>query len=79
MTATRTVTTATLDTLARGIARERERAGLSQRGLARVMGVDHSAVCRWESGARCPGLGRLIALSDYFGVSLDALVRGQRT
>jgi DNA-binding transcriptional regulator YiaG len=33
----------------------RERAGLSQVALARVLGVDPATVCRWENGDRHPG------------------------
>ncbi len=32
----------------------RERAGLTQEELARVVGVKRPTVCRWESGARNP-------------------------
>ena len=32
----------------------RERAGLSQVEMAKLVGVDPSAVCRWEAGLRVP-------------------------
>ena len=32
----------------------RERAGLSQTEMAKLVGVDPSAVCRWEAGLRVP-------------------------
>ena len=42
----------------------RERACVSQEDLARVLGVDRSTVCRWESGAREPRDSNLSAYSD---------------
>jgi DNA-binding transcriptional regulator YiaG len=47
----------------------RERAGLSQSAVARLLGATPSSVCRWEAGTRRPG-GRLLA--DYIAL-LDRL------
>ena len=49
---------------------------LSQEELAEILGVSRQAVQKWESGASTPDVGNLVALSDYFGVSLDELVKG---
>lgn len=46
----------------------------SQAVLAELMGVKPRAYRRYESGEREPKIDALIALSDYFGVSLDYLV-----
>lgn len=54
----------------------RRQAGLSQEELASVVGVSRQAVQKWESGASRPDIDRLILLADYFGVTLDDLVRG---
>lgn len=49
--------------------------GLSQESLAEALGVSRQAVQKWESGAASPDTGNLIALSDYFGVTLDSLLK----
>ena len=53
--------------------------GLTQEALAAQMGVSPQAVSKWETDLSTPDLSVLIALSDYFHVSLDELVRGART
>ena len=57
----------------------RKREGLTQEALAVQMGVSPQAVSKWETDLSTPDLSVLIALSDYFHVSLDELVRGART
>lgn len=52
----------------------RERS-LSQEGLASALGVSRQAVQKWESGAASPDTNNLIALSDFFGVTLDSLLK----
>lgn len=54
----------------------RKREGISQEDLARELGVSRQAVSKWESGQSLPETEKLIAISDFFGVSLDDLVRG---
>lgn len=54
----------------------RRKAGLSQEQLA---GVTRQSVSKWESGAAMPELGKLIALSELFGVSIDYLVKESQT
>jgi len=48
--------------------------GLSQEKLAEVLGVSRQAVAKWEASQSYPDIARLIALSDYFKVSIDKLV-----
>lgn len=55
----------------------RRKAGLSQEQLADRLGVTRQSVSKWESGAAMPELGKLIALADFFSVTLDELVREQ--
>ena len=50
--------------------------GLSQEELAHTVGVSRQAVQKWEAGSSTPDLDNLSALADYFGVTLDYLVRG---
>ncbi len=51
--------------------------GWSQEQLADYVGVSRQAVSKWESGRSTPDLDKLLALSGLFGISLDALVRGE--
>ena len=53
----------------------RRRRGLSQEQLADFLGVTRQSVSKWESGSVMPELGKLIALSDLFHVTVDALVK----
>lgn len=53
----------------------REQIKTSQNGLAEIFKVSRSAVCNWESGKREPELSVLIHIADYFGVTLDDLIR----
>ena len=50
--------------------------GISQEELANAVGVSRQAVQKWEAGASTPDLSNLSALADFFGVTLDYLVRG---
>lgn len=55
--------------------RLRRAAGLSQEQLADQLGVTRQSVSKWESDAAMPELGKLIALSEKFAVSVDYLVK----
>ena len=52
----------------------RTSAGMSQEGFADAFGVSRQSVQKWESGECTPGLPKLIEISKFFGISLDALV-----
>lgn len=58
------------------IAEYRKRAALSQEQLAEKLGVSRQSVSKWESGGVMPDLDKIIAMSDLFGVSTDALLKG---
>ena len=51
----------------------REEKGLGQVKLAEAIGVSKGIVSFWENGLREPKLSNLVALAEYFGVSLDYL------
>jgi len=53
----------------------RRREGLSQEQLADRLGVTRQSVSKWEGGAALPELGKLVALSELFSVSVDYLVK----
>lgn len=55
----------------------RKKSGLSQEGLADLLGVTRQAVQKWEAGTSRPDMDNLSALARYFHVSLDYLVTGQ--
>ena len=55
----------------------RKKSGLSQEGLADLLGVTRQAVQKWEAGATRPDMDNLAALARYFNVTLDYLVTGQ--
>lgn len=47
---------------------------MTQEQFAELFGVSRQAVQKWESGAAAPEISKLIEISNYFGISLDALV-----
>ncbi len=53
----------------------RKQKGLSQEELGLELHVSRQTVSKWESGQSYPDFQRLVLLSDYFGISLDALVK----
>lgn len=53
----------------------RERAGLSQRELARRAGTSAAAVCLYETGQRSPGVDTLRRLVAATGATLELAVR----
>ena len=52
----------------------RTQKGISQKELAAKTGFSLSAVVKWETGQYEPRAKVLIALSKYFGVSIDFLL-----
>ena len=53
----------------------RRRRGLSQDQLAELLGVSRQSVSKWESQQTLPEPGKLILISEIFGVSLDRLLK----
>lgn len=53
----------------------RKKSGLSQEQLAEQLNVSRQAISKWESGASSPESDKLIAISNYFDVSLDYLMK----
>ena len=51
----------------------RKEKGLNQIELAKSVGVGKSIISLWETNECEPTLSKLIALSDFFGVTLDYL------
>lgn len=57
----------------------RKSRGLSQEQLAEQAGVSRQAVSKWELGESVPELGKVVALSEFFGVTTDYLLKGSET
>ena len=53
----------------------RKKSGLSQEQLAEQLGVSRQAVSKWETGKAVPESDTLIAISEYFHVTLDYLMK----
>ena len=53
----------------------RTQANLSQEDLADELHVSRQSISKWESGISFPEIEKLISISDYFHVSLDALLK----
>ena len=52
---------------------------LSQDALAEVLEVSRQSVSKWETDASVPDLDKLVKLSEYFGLTLDELVKGEKS
>lgn len=56
----------------------RTKQGLSQEELADIFDVSRQTISKWEAGASFPEVDKLIALSDYFEVTIDYLLRDKQ-
>jgi transcriptional regulator with XRE-family HTH domain len=54
----------------------RMEAGLTQEQAAEKLGVTRSAIARWETNKGIPDISNLIAISNYFHISLDEMIKG---
>ena len=66
-----------LDAIGDRLREERVRAGISQRELARRLGLSASLISQLESGLSKPSVGTLYAIVTELGVSLDRVIRGE--
>lgn len=55
----------------------RKKSGLSQEQLAEQLNVSRQAISKWESGSAFPESEKLIIISNYFGVSVDYLLKDE--
>lgn len=56
----------------------RKRRGLTQEELAEALYVSRTAVSKWESGRGYPSIDSLKEISNYFSVSIDDLLSGEK-
>ncbi len=62
-------------TLGSKIQKLRKSRSLSQEAFADIMNVSRQSVSKWELDQTYPEINKLIEIADYFGVSLDDLLR----
>lgn len=54
----------------------RKAKNITQETLAEELNISRQAIGKWESGTVYPDAERLVQISEYFGISLDSLVKG---
>lgn len=57
--------------------RLRKTKGISQEELGGELKVSRQTISKWELGETTPEMDKLLALSEYFDISLDVLVKGE--
>ena len=60
------------------IAELRKQKNLTQKQLAEKLNVSDKAISRWETGKGYPDVSSLVALSEFFSVSVNELLAGDR-
>lgn len=58
------------------LTRLRTEQGISQMELGAELGMSRQAISKWESGASVPTVENLVAISQWYGVTVDALLEG---
>lgn len=56
----------------------RKEKGLTQEQLAEILGVTNRSVSRWENGVNMPDFDLVIELANYFEVSIEEFLNGER-
>ncbi len=62
-------------TLGEKIYRLRTELGLSQETFGEQLGVSRQSVSKWETDQSVPELDKIVAISEFFGVSTDQLLK----
>jgi transcriptional regulator with XRE-family HTH domain len=57
----------------------RKKENLSQEQLGQKLNVTRQAIYKWESGKGYPDIQNLIKLSELFEISIDELIKGDRS
>ena len=60
-----------------GLKSIRKKKGYSQLKVAMDLSISREALSYYENGKRSPDIQMLIRFSDYYGVSIDYLIRGK--
>ena len=64
------------ETVGKRIALLRKEKGITQEGLAEMLGVSGQAVSKWENDQTCPDISLLPQLAKVLGVTVDELLSG---
>lgn len=59
-------------------AKLRDAKGINDANVSDATGIPRSTFTDWKNGRSTPKTEKLIKIADFFGVSLDELVRGSR-
>ena len=65
--------------LSEKIVRLRKSCGMTQEEMAERCAVTRQPISKWEADIALPETEKLLILSEIFGVSLDTLLRDERT
>ena len=55
---------------------QRKERGLTQQEAAKIFHVTRQTISNWENEKNYPDIPTLVAISDYYEVSLDYLMKG---
>lgn len=53
--------------------------GLTQEQLSEILGVSNRSISRWENGVNMPDFDLVIELANYYQVSIEELLDGERS
>ena len=56
---------------------QRKKKGISQEDLANTLNVSRQAVSKWESSQSVPDMDKIVALSNYFNITTDYLLKDE--
>lgn len=52
--------------------------GYSQEYIAEKIGISRQAYAKWENGKTVPDIDKCVLLAEFYGVTLDSLIKTQR-
>ena len=56
---------------------QRKKKGISQEDLANALNASRQAVSKWESSQSVPDMDKIVALSSYFNITTDYLLKDE--
>ncbi len=67
-----------METVGLFISECRKEKNLSQEQLGEILGVTNKTISRWETGKYLPPADMLLAMSNFFNVSINEILTGER-
>ncbi len=61
-----------------GLREIRRKRKLNQQKVAMDLNISRESLSYYENGKRSPDIEMLVRLSDYFGVTIDYLIKGEK-